>query len=264
MDHYRNLDAEAAGSSVAGRRPLADRTALVTGGSRGIGAAIARRLAADGADVAVTYLNGAAEATAVIESIEAAGRRGLALAADAADAEAVVEAVDRTVAELGGLDILVNNAGVFPFGPLEQVELEEVDRTLAVHVRSVFVGAQAAARHMGDGGRIISIGSCFADRVPGPGLTLYTASKTALTGLTRGLARDLGPRGITANLVHPGPTDTDMNPADGPTAEEERQLIALGRFATGDEIAATVAYLAGDDGRFVTGAELAVDGGFSA
>jgi 3-oxoacyl-[acyl-carrier protein] reductase len=239
------------------------KVALVTGGSRGIGAAIARRLARDGADVAVTYLNGKAEAAAVVADVEAAGRRGLAIAADAGDAGAVVDAVEHTVAELGRLDILVNNAGVFPFGPLDEVPLDEVDRTLAVHVRSVFVGAQAAARHMGDGGRIISIGSCFVDRVPGPGVTLYTASKTALTGLTRGLARDLGHRGITANLVHPGPTDTDMNPADGPTAEEERQLVALGRFGTGDEVAATVAHLAGDGGRFVTGAELAVDGGFA-
>jgi 3-oxoacyl-[acyl-carrier protein] reductase len=243
---------------------LYGKVALVTGGSRGIGAAIAGRLAHDGADVAITYLSGAADAASVVERIEAAGRRGLAVAADAADASAVVDSVDRTVAELGRLDVLVNNAGVFPFGPLEEVGLDEVDRTLAVHVRSVFVGAQAAARHMGEGGRIISIGSCFVDRVPGPGVTLYTASKTALTGLTKGLARDLGPRGITANLVHPGPTDTDMNPADGPTAEEERQLIALGRFATGEEIAATVAYLASDDARFVTGAELAVDGGFAA
>jgi 3-oxoacyl-[acyl-carrier protein] reductase len=242
---------------------LVGKAALVTGGSRGIGAAIARRLARDGADVAITYLQAAREAAAVVSDVEAAGRRGLAIAADSADATAVVAAVDRAAAELGRLDILVNNAGVFPYGPLDEVALAEVDHTLAVHVRSVFVGSQAAVRHMGEGGRIISIGSCFADRVPGPGVTLYTASKTALVGLTRGLARDLGACGITANLVHPGPTDTDMNPADGPTAEDERRLIALGRFATGDEIAATVAYLAGEGGRFVTGAELAVDGGFA-
>jgi 3-oxoacyl-[acyl-carrier protein] reductase len=255
MDHHRN-------PTTAGP-PLAGRVALVTGGSRGIGAAIATRLAADGADVAITYLNRADQAAEVVAGIEATGRRGLAIAADAGDAKAVVDAVDRTAAELGRLDILVNNAGVFPYGPLDEVPLEEVDRTLAVHVRGVFVGAQAAARHMGEGGRIISIGSCFVDRVPAPGVTLYTASKTALIGLTRGLARDLGPRGITANLVHPGPTDTDMNPADGPTAEEERELVALGRFGTGEEVAATVAHLAGDGGRFVTGAELAVDGGFA-
>jgi 3-oxoacyl-[acyl-carrier protein] reductase len=242
---------------------LAGRAALITGGSRGIGAAIARRLAGDGADVAITYANAADAAAEVVADVEAAGARGLAIAADAADPGAVIEAVDRAAGELGRLDILVNNAGIFPFGPLDEVPLEEVDHTLAVHVRSVFVGAQAAVRHMGPGGRIISIGSCFAGRVPAPGLTLYTASKTALVGLTRGLARDLGPRGITANLVHPGPTDTDMNPADGPTAEEERQLIALGRFATADEIAATVAHLAGEGGRFVTGAELTVDGGFA-
>jgi len=243
---------------------LENKVALVTGGSRGIGAATARRLARDGADVALTYLNREADARAVVADIEAAGRRGLAIEADAATADAVTGAVERTVSELGGLDILVNNAGVFPNGPLEEVSLEEVDRTLAVHVRSVFVAAQAAARHMGDGGRIVSIGSCFVDRVPGPGFTLYTASKTALTGLTKGLARDLGARGITANVVHPGPTDTDMNPADGPAADQERELIALGHFASGDDIAATVAHLAGEGGRFVTGAELAVDGGFAA
>jgi 3-oxoacyl-[acyl-carrier protein] reductase len=243
---------------------LEGKVALVTGGSRGIGAATARRLARDGADVAVTYLTHEAEARAVVADVQASGRRGPAIAADAADAEAVVGAVERTASELGRLDVLVNNAGVFPNGPLADVTLDELDRTLAVHVRGVFVAIQAAVRHMEAGGRIVSIGSCFVDRVPVPGVTLYTASKTALTGLTKGLARDLGPRGITANVVHPGPTDTDMNPADGPAAEEERELIALGHFARVDDIAATVAYLAGEEGRFVTGAELAVDGGFAA
>jgi 3-oxoacyl-[acyl-carrier protein] reductase len=242
---------------------LEGKVALVTGGSRGIGAAIARRLARDGADVAVTYLRDGVAAEGVVRDVELAGRRGLGIAADAAEPDAAAGAVELTVAELGRLDILVNNAGIFPYGPLDDVVLDDIDRTLAVHVRSVFLGAQAAVRHMADGGRIINIGSCFADRVPGPGVTLYTASKTALIGLTKGLARDLGPRAITANLVHPGPTDTDMNPADGPAAEEERALIALGHFGRGDDVAATVAHLAGDGGRFVTGAELAVDGGFA-
>jgi NAD(P)-dependent dehydrogenase (short-subunit alcohol dehydrogenase family) len=176
-----------------------------------------------------------------------------------------VGAVERTVAELGRLDILVNNAGIFPNGPLEDVSLEEVDRTLAVHVRAVFVASQAAARHMGDGGgRIISIGSCFAERVPYPGVSLYAMSKSALIGLTKGLARDLGERGITATLVHPGSTDTEMNPADGEGAEEERGFIALGHYGSTKDIAATVAHLAGEGGRYVTGASIAVDGGYAA
>jgi NAD(P)-dependent dehydrogenase (short-subunit alcohol dehydrogenase family) len=168
------------------------------------------------------------------------------------------------LAELGRLDIVVNNAGIFPIGPLEDVTLEQVDRTLAIYVRAGFVAAQAAARRMGEGGRIISIGSCLAERVPGPGLSLYAMSKSALIGLTKGLARDLGLRGITANVVHPGPTDTDMNPADGPGADAERALLAVGEFGRAEDIAATVAHLAGPGGRFITGAAIAVDGGFAA
>jgi NAD(P)-dependent dehydrogenase (short-subunit alcohol dehydrogenase family) len=238
---------------------LRGQVALVTGGSRGIGAAIAQRLAADGARVAVTYVSRPAEA-------EAVARRtgGLAIAADGTDCAAVRAAVDRTADELGRLDILVANAGIFPSGPLEEVTLEELDRTLALHVRGVFVAAQAAARRMTDGGRMISIGSSLADRVTSPGVTLYAMSKAALGGLTRGLARDLGPRGITANVVHPGPTDTDMNPADHADAAAQLPEIALGRFGRADEVAATVAHLAGPGGRWVTGAEIAVDGGVNA
>ncbi|WP_164018600.1 3-oxoacyl-ACP reductase family protein [Pyxidicoccus trucidator] len=242
---------------------LTGRVALVTGGSRGIGAAIARRLAREGADVALTYVSAADKAHAVVRDIQAAGRRGFAIAADSASPEAVIRAVEGTVAELGRLDILVNNAGIFPSGPLEEVTLEEVDRTLAVHVRAVFLASQAAARHMGKGGRIISIGTCFVDRVPFPGVTLYTMSKAALTGLTKGLARELGPRGITANVVHPGPIDTDMNPANGPGADAERALLALGHFGESEDIAATVAHLSGEGGRYITGASIAVDGGFA-
>ena len=242
---------------------LAGRVALVTGGSRGIGAAIARRLAREGADVALTYVRAADQAQAVVKEVQALGRRAFAIQADSERPDAVVRAVEGTVAELGRLDILVNNAGIFPSGPLESVTLEEVDRTLAVHVRSVFLASQAAARHMGRGGRIISIGTCFVDRVPFPGVTLYTMSKAALTGLTKGLARDLGPRGITANVVHPGPIDTDMNPANGPGAEAERALLALGHFGEGEDIAATVAHLSGEGGRYITGASIAVDGGFA-
>jgi 3-oxoacyl-[acyl-carrier protein] reductase len=243
---------------------LAGRVALVTGGSRGIGAAIAKRLAKGGADVALTYVSSAEQARDVVAEIEAAGRRGLALLADSAHWDAVIGAVERTVDVFGRLDILVNNAGIFPNGALENVTLAEVDRTLAIHVRAAFLASQAAARHMGAGGRIISIGSCFAERVPYPGVTLYAMSKAALIGLTKGLARDLGPRGITANVVHPGSTDTDMNPADGPGADLERSLMAVGHYGSPEDIAAMVAHLAGQGGRFVTGAAFAVDGGFAA
>ncbi|WP_336205784.1 SDR family NAD(P)-dependent oxidoreductase [Nonomuraea sp. LPB2021202275-12-8] len=240
------------------------KVALVTGGSRGIGAAVARRLAADGFDVAITYAVAADRADAVVKEVEAAGRRALSLRAQAAEAAELVAAVERTVAVLGRLDVVVSNAGIAPYGPLEEVTLDEVDRTLAVHARASFVLAQAAARHLPAGGRIVMIGSSLAERVPYPGWTLYAMSKSALTGLTKGLARDLGPRGITANLVHPGSTDTEMNPADGPEADEERRFTALDRYCSPDDIAATVAHLAGEGGRHITGAAIAVDAGVTA
>ncbi len=243
---------------------LEGNVALVTGGSRGIGAAVALRLAEEGADVALTYREGEAPARKVVERIEGLGRRALAVRADSAEPVALDAAVARTVEVLGRLDILVNNAGVFLVGPLEQLGPVEIDATLAVNVRAPFQLAQAAARHMTDGGRIISIGSNIAERAPFPGLALYSMSKTALVGLTKGLSRELGPRGITVNLVHPGPTDTDANPADGPNAEAIAGLTALGRYADPAEIAATVAHLASPDGRYVTGAVVSVDGGFSA
>ncbi len=244
---------------------LEGKVALVTGGSRGIGAAIAERLAAEGADVAVTYVAHGDAAERVAARVRERGRRGLALAADGTDAAAVRGAVDGTVGELGRLDVLVANAGVYPYGPFEDVPADELDRTLALHVGGVFVAAQAAARHMDGDGRIVAIGSCFADRVPIPGIALYAMTKAALGGLVRGLARDLGPRGITANVVHPGPTDTDMNPAgDDAAAAPQRAATALGRFGAPDEVAATVAHLAGPGGRWITGAEIAVDGGTNA
>jgi 3-oxoacyl-[acyl-carrier protein] reductase len=243
---------------------LSGRVALVTGGSRGIGAAIAARLAREGADVALTYRENRVSAEKVVREIEGLGRRGLALQADSADPAAVGSAVDRAAAELGRLDVLVNNAGVFPYGPIEQVGLDELDRTIAIHVRAAFVAAQAASKHLGDGGRIISIGSNLAERAPHDGIALYSMTKSALTGLTRALARELGPRGITVNVVHPGSTDTDMNPADGPSAEDQRALTALGRFQTADDVAATVAHLAGPGGRTITGAALLVDAGANA
>ncbi|MCZ0738508.1 SDR family oxidoreductase [Phreatobacter sp. AB_2022a] len=243
---------------------LTGKVALVTGGSRGIGAAIAKRLAADGADVALTYTNSPAKADAVVAEIGALGRKGLALAADSADAAAVTGAVERTVEAFGRIDILVNNAGIFVGGSLDNDTLEDIDRTLAVNVRAVYVGSQAAARHMGKGGRIISIGSCLAELVGDPGMTLYSMSKAALIGMTKGMARDLGARGITVNIVHPGPTDTDMNPAEGAHADKQRAKLAVGHYGEAADIAAAVAYLAGAEAGFVTGASLAVDGGFAA
>jgi NAD(P)-dependent dehydrogenase (short-subunit alcohol dehydrogenase family) len=243
---------------------LNGHVALVTGGSRGIGAAIAVRLAREGADVALTYREAEDRAAKVVSEIEGLGRRGLALRADSADPLAVRAAVDRTVAELGRLDVLVNNAGVFPYGPFDQVSLEELDKTIAIHVRAAFVAAQAASPHLGRGGRIISIGSNLADRVPFDGIALYSMTKSALNGLTRALARELGPRGITVNVVHPGSTDTDMNPADGPGADAQRALSALGSYQTADDVAATVAHLASEAGRTITGTALLVDAGANA
>ena len=216
---------------------LRDKVALVTGGSRGMGAAIAGRLAREGADVALTYVSSGAKARTVVAEIERAGRRGLALTADSSDPAAVRAAVERTAAELGRLDILVNNAGIFVVKPLEALTLEDFEQTLAINVRAVFVASQAAAAHMGEGGRIISIGSNLAERVPMPGVSLYSLSKAALIGFTKGMARDLGPRGITVNVVHPGSTDTDMNPADGEHADAQRSLMAIPRFAEPRDIA---------------------------
>jgi 3-oxoacyl-[acyl-carrier protein] reductase len=243
---------------------LLGQVALVTGGSRGIGAAIALRLADLGLDVAITYAQSKERADEVVDRIRAHGRRGVAIKADSAAADEVVAAVERVVDELGGLDVLVNNAGIFPFGPIDDVPLDEVDRTLGIHVRAVYVASQAAVRHMSAGGRIISIGSNLAERVPFSGVTLYAMSKAALIGFTKGLARDLGDRGITVNLVQPGSTDTDMNPADGPTADEQRALAALGRYADPTDVAETVAFLAGPGGRNITGSLLTVDGGTNA
>jgi 3-oxoacyl-[acyl-carrier protein] reductase len=243
---------------------LSGKVALVTGGSRGIGAAIARRLAGDGADVALTYASAADKAQAVAKQIEADGGRALVIKADNADPSAATGAVEQTVRDLGRIDILVNNAGIFTGGPLEELTVEQVDRILAVDVRAVFLASQAAARHMTEGGRIITIGSAMTERVPAPGMSLYAMCKSALTGLTKGLARDLGPRGITATVVHGGLIDTDMNPADGPNADLFSSVTALGRYGTADDIAATVAHLAGDAGRYITGTAVTVDGGFAA
>jgi NAD(P)-dependent dehydrogenase (short-subunit alcohol dehydrogenase family) len=243
---------------------LGGKVAFVTGGSRGIGEAVALRLAEDGADVALTYRDSAERAADVVDRIKALGRRAWAVQADSADPVAVREAVHQAAAEFGRLDIVVNNAGIGVLGPVEDLSLEDIDRVLNVNVRAPFIASQAAVRHMVAGGRIINIGSCLAERAAFPGGSLYSTSKTALTGLTKSLARELGPRGITANLVHPGPTETDMNPSDGPGADMQKGLTALGHYGQPSDVAATVAHLAGDAGRYVTGATIAVDGGFAA
>lgn len=243
---------------------LESKAALVTGGSRGIGAAIARRLAAEGADVAITYHSSPDRAAAVVDAITTTGSKALALQADSASPEAAQQVVDAVIETFGRLDILVNNAGVFPNGPLDQVSAAEVDQAIDLHIRAPFLFSQAAAAVMGEGGRIITIGSTLADHTPYPGVTLYSATKAAVAGLARGLARDLGPRGITANVVHPGNTDTEMNPADSPEAIADLPNIPLGRYGRADEIAAAVAYLAGPDAQYVNGTTLTVDGGYNA
>jgi 3-oxoacyl-[acyl-carrier protein] reductase len=243
---------------------LKDKVALVTGGSRGMGAAIAERLAREGANVALTYVSAGDKGRTAIAKIERTGRRGLAIAADNADPAAVRAAVERTVAEFGRLDILVNNAGIFVAKPLDALTLDDFDWTVAVNIRAAFIASQAAAQHMSAGARIISIGSNLAERVPGPGLSLYSLSKAALVGLTKGMARDLGPRGITVNIVHPGSTDTDMNPADGEHADAQLGLMAIPRFGKPRDIASLIAWLASDESQFVTGAAFTIDGGANA
>lgn len=245
-------------------KKLTGKVALVTGGSRGIGAAIAKRLALDGAAVSITYVGAQQKADEVVAGIETEGGRAMAIRADSADAEAVKRAVAETVKTFGRLDILVNNAGLGVVAPLDQFPLDDFDRMVAVNVRSVFVAAKEASRHMDAGGRIITIGSVNADRMPFVGGGPYAMTKAAVAGLTRGLARDLGPRGITVNNVQPGPTATDMNPANGPFAEAMKGFIALGRYGESDEIAGMVAYLAGPEAAFVTGASLTIDGGYAA
>jgi 3-oxoacyl-[acyl-carrier protein] reductase len=243
---------------------LQGKVALVTGGSRGIGAAIARRLAEAGADVAITYVSKPDKAEALVAEVKALGRRGLAIRADSADAASIVAAVNNAAETLGGIDILVNNAGVYSTKGTLDLTLEEVDQMINVNLRAVFLASQAAAKRMSAGGRIISIGSCLSTRVPWPNTTLYALTKSGLIGLTKGLARDLGPRGITVNLVQPGPIDTDMNPADGPYADSQRALLAIQAYGSPEDIAHSVVHLAGPAGKFITAATLNVDGGFDA
>ncbi|GGX95182.1 SDR family oxidoreductase [Massilia dura] len=243
---------------------LNGKVAFINGGSRGIGAATARRLARDGATVAIGYGASAAAAEALAAEIEAAGGTALAIRADAADAAALTRAIDTVADRFGRLDILVNNAGVLRLANVAEFTLEDFDATVAVNVRSVFVAAKAAAAHMKEGGRIINVSSTNALRMPFAGGAVYAMSKSALTGLAKGLARDLGPRGITVNNVQPGPVDTEMNPAEGEFADLMHGLMALPRHGRPDEVAAMIAYLAGPESAFVTGADLLIDGGFAA
>lgn len=244
--------------------PLDGKVAFIHGGSRGIGAASARRLARDGAIVAIGYAASAIAAEALVEEIKAAGGQAVAVKADATDADALTSAIDGIAERFGRLDILVNSAGVLHLGSIEEFSLDDFDRTVAVNVRSVFVATQAAVKHMREGGRVINIGSTNAQRMPFAGGAAYAMSKSALVGLVKGLARDLGPRGITVNNVAPGPVDTDMNPAHSDFAAGLHGLMALPRHGKADEIASMVAYLAGPEAAFVTGADLLVDGGFAA
>jgi 3-oxoacyl-[acyl-carrier protein] reductase len=243
---------------------LTDKTALVTGGSRGIGAAIAKRLASDGANVAITYTKGAEAANTVVKEIEAAGGNAIAIQADATDANAVVAAVEETVATFGRLDVLVNNAGTGIPKPFEETTLEEMDRVIAINVRGVFVATQAALKHMKEGSRIINIGSCVGERMMAPGLVAYSATKGAVKMFTQGLSRELGERGITVNNVQPGPIDTDLNPASGDWATPQIAITALKRYGTVSEVAALVAFVAGPESSYITGANLTVDGGTNA
>ena len=240
---------------------LEGKRALVTGASRGIGAAIAKALAAEGASVAITYERSADKAGEVVREIEAAGGKAVAFAANSADPQAVRDSINKTVAELGGLDILVNNAGIARYGNVEDISLEDIDALLNVNVKGVILASQAAIPHLGEGGRIINIGSVLGERVLFGGVTVYSATKSALRSLTAGLSRELGPRGITANLVQPGSTDTDMNPANGEGAETQRSATSLGRYGTPEDIAAAVVFLAGPGGKQITGTTITVDGG---
>lgn len=243
---------------------LKGKTALVTGGSRGMGAAIAQRLAADGANVAITYQSSAERAKEVVATMRDLGVDAVAIQADAAKTNDLQEAVEQVSEAFGEIDILVNNAGVFNVKPLQDFSLEDYEQTMSVNVRSVFVGTQAVLKHMPAGGRVITVGSNLAEHVPMPGCTLYSLSKAALIGFTKALAREAGERDITVNIVHPGSTNTEMNPADGPFSDVQRSLMAIPRYAEPEDIANLVAWIASPVSRSVTGAGFTIDNGTNA
>ncbi len=245
-------------------KSLEGKVALVTGGSRGIGAAIAKRLAADGASVAITYAKDSSSASAVVAAINAADGKAIAVQADAASVEDVQAAVQKTVSELGTLDILVNNAGTAIPKPFVETTLDEMDHVLNLNIRGVFVTTQAALKHMNENGRIIMIGSCVGERNLTPGLAAYAATKGAVKMFAQSLSREVGSRGITVNNVQPGPIDTDLNPASGDWATPQKAVTALNRYGTVNEVAALVAFIASPESAYITGANLTVDGGTNA
>ena len=245
-------------------KKLEGKTALVTGGSRGIGAAIARRLAVDGAKVIITYAKAADAATSVVKTIERIGGQAIAIQADAVAADAIKAAIEKAVDTFGRLDIFVNNAGTAIPKKFEETTLEELDHVIDINIRGAFIATQAALKHMNDGGRIIMIGSCVGERMMTPGLVPYAATKGAIKMFAQGLAREVGGRGITVNNIQPGPIDTELNPAAGDWAVPQKAVTAVDRYASVDEVAALVAFVAGPESSYITGANLTVDGGTNA
>lgn len=243
---------------------MSNRVALVTGGSRGIGAAIVEALAKDGYDIALSYANSADAAEKIAEKVRALGRKAVTIKANGATVEGNKAVIAKTIADFGRIDALVCNAGMFPYGPINETDVEEIEKVLNLNVRAVMIETAEATKHMQKGGRLIFIGSAFGARAPFPGISLYAATKAALRGFAKGVARDLGPKGITANVIEPGPIDTDMNPAEGEVAKLISSFVATGAYGTVADIASTVAFLASPQAEYITGAAIPVDGGLEA